>query len=202
MVLCLAGGVEAVGQTSPARPPAPVEPATTRSLDLTTATTAAPAPFELDSPRLPKGWTFRVDVPVTCAGCAAAGPIVVNPNAPWTMSGTLGFAGERSAVSATVTGQRGSRLPAYMTAAPGLDRPATAGEALLSDTATRWQLSLEGERRLFGARTGPSLSLVGSVTVPIASVGRTFVPRGTTPGLARERAVSPLAAFGGFRVRF
>lgn len=147
---------------------------------------------------------MRFDMPDACPSCGGerSGPLVVNGNAPWRMSGMLSFDGDRSAVDVTVTGQRGARLPAYMTPSMGVARPAAAAEAMLSDTLTRWQLSVEGERRLFGRTDGASLSIVGSVHAPLGRSGRSFTPAGVPPALGRERTVAPLAAFGGLRVRF
>lgn len=166
----------------------------------------APQDFELRAApiALPKGWTMRFDMPDACPSCGGerGGPLVVNGNAPWRMSGTLSFAGDRSSLDVTVTGQRGARLPAYMTPAMGGARPAAASEALLSDTVTRWQLSVEGERRLFGRADGVSLSVVGSGHLPLATSGRSFTPDGGAAALGREPTISSRAAFGGLRVRF
>lgn len=165
----------------------------------------APQDFELRAAPtgLPRGWTMRFDMSDACPSCAERnGPIVVNGNAPWQTSGTLSFESDTSSLDVTVTGQRGARLPAYMTPDMGIARPAAASEAQPSDTVTRWQLSIDGERRLFGRADGLSLSVVGRVYLPLTTSGRSSAPGGVASALGRERTVSPKAAFGGLRVRF
>ena len=121
---------------------------------------------------------------------------VPNANAPWRVSGALGWQGAATALGLQVTGQRGARLPPFMTPSPaGVQAPAAASDALLSDTRTRWQLTLNGERIVWTSIGGNTVSVFGEAHLPIGTTGR----KAKTGDVS---TVSPRAFLGGFRVRF
>lgn len=112
------------------------------------------------------------------------------------MGGALDWRGESSAFGLQVTGQRGARLPAFMTPpAGGIQPPAAASDALISDTQTRWQLTLNGERIIWTSIGGNTVSLFGQAHLPIGTTGRKAKTEDAS-------TISPRAFLGGFRVRF
>jgi len=182
LVCALSDGGSAAAQTAevPQAPP-----------NLTIAAPPSPGPVSL-----PKGWTFRFEAPATCIGCGdRSGPPVVNGNTPWRASGALNWQSDAGAVGVRVTGQRGARLPLFMTPSVGAPMPAAASGTLLSDSRTQWQVTLSGERTLWRTRGGASLSLFGDLHLPLGTTGR----RADTDDVP---ALSPRAVLGGFRVRF
>lgn len=182
LVCALSEGATAAAQTAevPQAPP-----------NITIAAPPSPGPVPL-----PKGWTFRFDAPATCTACGdPLGPIV-NGNAPWRVSGALHWQSDAGALGVRLTGQRGARLPLFMTPSmPGVPMPAAAADTLLSETRTQWQVTLSGERTLRRSRGGASLSLVGDLHLPLGTTGR----RADTSDVP---ALSQTAFLAGFRVRW
>lgn len=183
VVWALSDGGSAAAQTAevPSAPPG-----------ITIAAPPSPGPVPL-----PKGWTFRFDAPATCTGCGdGLGPPVVNGNTPWRASGALNWKSDAGALGVRLTGQRGARLPLFMTPSmPGVRMPAAASDTLLSDTRTQWQVTLSGERALWRSRGSASLSLFGDLHLPLGTTGR-------RPDTSDVPALSQTAFLAGFRVRW
>ena len=183
LVCALSHGVTAGAQT--AEVPAP--PAS-----ITIA--APPSPGTVP---LPRGWTFRFDAPAACTGCGdRLGPPIVNGNTPWRVSGALNWQSDAGALGVRLTGQRGARLPVFMTpSVTGVQMPAAASDTLLSGTRTQWQVTLSGERTLWRSRSGVRVSAFGDLHLPIGTTGR-------KADLDDVPLLSQTAFLGGFRVRF
>ncbi len=145
----------------------------------------------------PQGWMFRFDAPAACIGCGdQLRPPIVNGNAPWQASGALNWQSDAGALGVRLTGQRGARLPLFMTpSVAGVQIPATAADTLLSDTRTHWQVTLSGERTLWRSRGGASVSLFGDLHLPLGTKGR-------RPDTNDVPTLSQTAFLAGFRVRF
>ena len=121
---------------------------------------------------------------------------IVNGNAPWRVSGALNWQSDAGALGVRLTGQRGARLPLFMTPSmPGVQVPAAAADTLLSDTRTHWQVTLSGERTLWRSRGGTSGSLFGDLHLPLGTNGR-------RPDSADVPTLSQTAFLAGFRVQF
>lgn len=185
LVCALSEGATAAAQTAEL-PQALVPP------DIRIAAPPAAGPVPLS-----KGWTFRFDAPATCTGCRdGLGAPVVNGNTPWLVGAALSRHSDAGALGVRLTGQRGARLPLFMTpSVGGLPRPAGAADALLSDTRTQWQVTLSGERTLWRSRGGASLSLFGDLHLPLGITGR-------RPDTSDVPALSQTAFLAGFRVRW
>lgn len=183
LVCALSDGGSAAAQTAEVLPAPP---------NITIAAPPSPGPVSL-----PKGWTFRFDAPATCIGCGDyPGPPVVNGNTPWRASGALNWQSDAGALGVRLTGQRGARLPLFMTPPPvGAPMPAAASDTVLSDSRTQWQVTLSGERTLWRTRGGASLSLFGDLHLPVAATGR-------RPDIDDVPTLSQTAFLAGFRVRF
>jgi hypothetical protein len=184
LVVCaLSESVPAAAQTAevPQAPPS-----------ITIAAPPSPGPVPL-----PKGWTFRFDAPAACTGCGdRLGPPIVNGNAPWRVSGAFNWQADAGALGVRLTGQRGARLPLFMTSSmPAVPMPAAAADALLSDTRTQWQVTLSGERTLWRSRGGTSVSLFGDLHLPVGTAGR-------RPSTSDAPALSQTAFLAGFRIRW
>jgi hypothetical protein len=181
LVCASSDGGSAAAQTAEVPPASP---------NITIAAPPSPGPVSLQ-----KGWTFRFDAPATCIGCGdRPGPPVVNGNTPWRASGALNWQSDAGAVGVRLTGQRGARLPLFMTPSVGLPMPAAASDTLLSETHTQWQVTLSGERTLWRIRGGASLSLFGDLHLPLGA--------GRTPDTGDVPTLSQTAFLAGFRVRF
>lgn len=183
LVCALSDGVPAAAQTAevPQTPPS-----------IMIAAPPSPGPVSL-----PKGWTFRFDAPATCIGCGdGSGPPVVNGNTPWRASGALNWQSDAGALGVRLTGQRGARLPLFLTpSVAGVQMPATAASTLLSDPRTHWQVTLSGERTLWRSRGGTSVSVFGDLHLPLGTKGR-------RPDTNDVPTLSQTAFLAGFRVRF
>ena len=183
IVCALSDGVPAAAQTAEV-PPAP-------------ASITIAAPPSAGTVPLSKGWTFRFDGPAACTGCGdRLGPPIVNGNAPWLASGALNWQSDAGALGVRLTGQRGARLPLFMTPSmPGVRMPAAAADTLLSDSRTHWQVTLSGERTLWRSRGGTSVSLFGDLHLPVGTKGR-------RPDTDDVPTLSQTAFVAGFRLRF
>lgn len=147
---------------------------------------------------LPRGWTvdFAGSPCATCPTRWSAG--VVNGNAPWQMSGTVTWQGDRDTAALGLTARRGARLPLHM--APG-SNPAhapSASEALLSDSRTELVLTLRGEHVLWRSRGGRTASMFGELFLPVGTTGLA----GERTGTRDVKRGSNLALINGVRVRF
>jgi len=147
--------------------------------------------------RLPKGWTFRIEAPASCATCGDRfAPAIVDGNTPWRMGGTLAWQTDAGAIGVGVVGQRGARLPLFMTPSMGgLPMPAAASDAVLSDWRTRWQVTLSGERTVWRSRGGKTVSLFGDLYLPMGTTGR-------APATGDVPTLSQTAFLAGIRIRF
>lgn len=184
LVCVLSDGGSAAAQTAEV-PPAPPPP------DIRFVAPPVAGPVSL-----PKGWTFRFDAPATCAGCGdGLGAPVVNGNTPWRVGAAFSRQSDAGALAVRLTGQRGARLPLFMPSVGGLQRPAGAADAMLSDTRTQWQVTLSGERTVWRSRGGASLSLFGDLHLPLGTTGR-------RPDTNDVPALSQTAFLAGFRVRW
>ena len=183
LVCALSDGVPAAAQTAEV-------PQATPSITIA----APPAPGAVP---LPQGWMFRFDAPAACTACGdRLGPPNVNGNAPWRASAALNWQSDAGALGVRLTGQRGARLPLFMTpSVAGVQMPATAADTLLSDTRTHWQVTLSGERTLWRSRGGTSVSLFGDLHLPLGTKGR-------RPDTDDVPTLSQTAFLAGFRVKF
>lgn len=145
--------------------------------------------------QLPKGWTFRFEAPAACTTCGdRLGAGIVNGNAPWRMSGALAWQGDTSALGVRLTGQRGARLPLFMTPSVSSQHVAAASEALLSDSRTQWQVTFSGEQTLLKSGGG-TMSLFGDLFLPLGAAGR-------APATDDAPVLLQKAFIGGVRIRF
>lgn len=182
LVCALSDGVPAAAQTAEVLPAPP---------NITIAAPPSPGPVPL-----PKGWTFRFDAPAACTGCGdRLGPPIVNGNTPWRASGAFNWQSDAGALGVRLTGQRGARLPVFMTPSGIGVPPPAAADTLLSETRTQWQVTLSGERTLWRSRGGASVSLFGDLHLPVGTTGR-------RPDTNDAPTPSQRAFLGGFRVRF
>jgi hypothetical protein len=154
------------------------------------------APRTLDAPRLPKGWSFRFESPAGCTTCPdRAGIGISDGAAPWRTSGALAWQVDAGAIGVRVTGQRGARLPLFMTPSGSASYVSRASDVILSDSRTEWQVTLSGERRVWTSRGGRTLSLFGDLFLPLGSIGR-------APTTEDVRTLPQTAFIGGARIRW
>jgi hypothetical protein len=140
------------------------------------------APSATDGPRLPNGWSFRFESPAT------------DGTAPWRTDGTLAWLVGAGAIGVRVTGQRGARLPLFMTP-PGSGYVPHSSDMLLSDPRTQWQLTLSAERVVWTSRNGGTCSLFGDLFLPLGSIG-------PAPATEDVRTPPQTAFIGGMRIRW
>jgi hypothetical protein len=211
LLVYLLGGVEPVAAQTAKAPQAPASPtpssdgalqwpARWRDLDVGTpqrrSGVVIAAPSAPDAPRLPKGWSFRFESAAACTTCPdAAGIGVSDGTAPWRTSGALAWHVDAGAVGVRVTGQRGTRLPLFMSPPGDAGYVPRASDVILSDSRTQWQVTLSGERRVWTSRRGRTLSLFGDLFLPLGSIGR-------APTTDDVRILPQTAFIGGVRIRW
>jgi hypothetical protein len=146
-------------------------------------------PSATDTPGLPKGWTFRFESPDACATCPGRPGV----GTPWRASGTLSWQRGADTFRVGVTGERGARLPLFMTEPVSGNFMGMPSDVVLSDTRTHWVLKLSAEHILL-AVPGRTASLFGDLYLPLGAVGR-------APKTVDMRKPAQAAVIGGVRVR-
>lgn len=150
---------------------------------------AIAVPWTTDGLGLPKGWSFRFEPPATCTTCLDRTGV----GTLWHMSGTLAWQVGAGTFGVGLTGQRGARLPLFMTAPGSGNFVPMASDVVMSDTRTQWVLTLSAEHTVLtsGVRT---VSLFGDLFLPLGSIGR-------APKTLDVRTPGQAALIGGVRVR-
>jgi hypothetical protein len=146
-------------------------------------------PSATDGLGLPKGWSFRFEAPDACTVCAGRTAV----GALWHSSGTLTWEVGADRFRVGLTGERGARLPLFMTAPGSGNFVPMASDVILSDTRTHWVLMLGAEHVLLDS-PDLTVSVFGDLFLPLGSKGR--AP--TTTGL---RTPEQGALIGGVRLR-
>jgi hypothetical protein len=198
VLVCLLGDGSPVAAQTAGAPQAPASPTPSSSgglrqwpatwLDLDVETRQGGSavviglPLAQDVGRLPKGWSFRFESPAT------------DGNAPWRTGGALAWQVGGGGFGVRVTGQRGARLPLFMTP-PGSSYVPRASDVMLSDSRTQWQVTLSAERTMWTSRGGGTWSLFGDLFLPLGSIGR-------APATEDVRTPPQTAFIGGVRIRW
>jgi len=147
-----------------------------------------------DALNLPKGWSFRFEPPVTCTGCPdRVGPPVTNANMLWQTNGAVTWQNGAGLVGVRVTGQRGARLPLFMSASGGATAVPMASDVNMSDPRTQWVLTLSAERAVLAA-ANRTVWLFGDLYLPLGSTGG-------APKRVGVRTPVQTALIGGVRIR-
>jgi len=206
LVFCmLAAGDRVLAQTT-AIPQAPTAPSSSPigavqgsvgRVDLRDTTGEGRAPFVTAVPwatdqfSLSKGWSFRFESPASCARCPdGVGPPITNANVLWQTSGAIDWQVGAGHFGGRVTGQRGARLPLYMSTAATVP---TASDVNMSDPRTQWVLTLSAERAVL-AYPDRTVRLFGDLYLPLGSVG--WAPKKVDVPTLPQRAL-----VGGVRIR-
>jgi hypothetical protein len=137
---------------------------------------------------LRKGWSFRFEAPA-CAAC----PDRAGIGALWDTSGTVAWQVGADKYAVGLTGQRGARLPLFMTAPDSGNFVPMASDVVASDTRTRWVLRLSAEHTVL-VSPDRTMSLFGDLFLSLGSIGR-------VPKTRDVRTPAQTALIGGVRVR-
>ena len=204
LLVCVLTGGGAVAAQTAGTPQAQVPPQPSSSgavqgaagwLDLrgTTGERRSPpviaVPSATDGLGLPKGWSFRFESPDTCTTCLDRTGV----GTLWHTSGTLAWQVGARTYAVGLTGQRGARLPLFMTAPGSGNFVPMASDVNISDTRTQWVLTLSAEHTLL-ASAGRTVSLFGDLYLPLGAVGR-------APKTVDVRTPGQAALIGGVRIR-
>ena len=204
LLVCMLGDGDPVPVQTAGIPQAPTAPPPSSSgavqgsagwLDLRDKTGEGRAPLVIAVPwateslGLPKGWSFRFESPATCTTCLDRTGV----GALWHTSGTLAWEVGAGKYGVGLTGQRGARLPLFMTAPGSGNFVPMASDVIMSDTRTQWVLTLSAEHTVL-ASGGRTMSLFGDLFLPLGSIGR-------APKTVDVRTPAQTALIGGVRIR-